>query len=65
MGPPVELRKGENAYDTSKTKPQNHTERIMKVRVVGVAWIPLGVLLAYKGVLNQTTEPMPTLPPCE
>jgi hypothetical protein len=31
MGPPIELRKGENAYDTSKTKPQNHTERIMKV----------------------------------
>ena len=31
MGPPIELRKSENAYDTSKTKPQNHTERIMKV----------------------------------
>jgi hypothetical protein len=33
MGPPIELpRKSENAYDTSKTKPQNHTDRIMKVR---------------------------------
>ena len=29
-GPPIELKKSDNAYDTAKTKPQTHYDRIMK-----------------------------------